>query len=263
MMEHPASAEKNSHNDSIISQFSKQAVPFAQMSQHSNQHGLELMLKLSDPKKNDRVLDVACGPGIVACEFARIVSNVTGIDLTPAMIEQATKLQNEKKLGNIDWRIGDVSDLPFDESTFSLVVTRYSLHHMVDPKTVLHEMKRVCIPGGKVLVIDVTPDESKREAYDQVEKLRDPTHTNALTFNEIKRMMEDIGLVDIRTERHDLEMELENILNSSFPNPQDKDRIKQLFVEDLTRNNLGMRSHLRGDRVFFYFPISMIIGFKT
>ncbi|MDQ4072955.1 MAG: methyltransferase domain-containing protein [Thermoproteota archaeon] len=263
-MEYPTRVGKDdSHNDTIISQFSKQAIPFAKMSQHSNQYGLELMLKLSDPKKNDRVLDVACGPGIVGCEFAKMVSKVTGIDLTPAMIEQARTLQKERNVENIDWRIGDVSNLPFDDSSFSLVVTRYSLHHMIEPKTVLKEMKRVCIPGGRVLVIDVTPEEDKSDAYNHVERLRDPSHTNALTFNELKRIMEDTGLVDIRTEHHDLEMELEHILHSSFPNSQDKDRIKQLFKEDIIRNNLGMRSHLRGDQIFFYFPISMILGFKT
>ncbi len=96
-----------SHNNSVISQFTKQAIPFAQMSHHSNQYGLELMLKLCNPKQNDTVLDIACGTGIVSCEFAKITTHVTGIDLTPAMIEQAKLLQQEKQLENIeleDWR---------------------------------------------------------------------------------------------------------------------------------------------------------------
>ena len=153
-----------SHNDSVISQFTKQAIPFAQISQHSNRYGLELMLKLCSPKQNDTVLDVACGSGIVSCEFAKTVSHVTGIDLTPAMIEQARLLQKEKQIGNIEWKIGDVSDIPFGDSVFSIVATRYSFHHMIDPKKVLEEMKRVCAPGGKIIVIDVTPDEDKADA---------------------------------------------------------------------------------------------------
>lgn len=72
-----------SHNDSIISQFTKYAVPYHQLSEHSNQYGSELMLKLSKPQSNDVVLDIACGTGIVSCEFAKLVSHVTGIDLTP------------------------------------------------------------------------------------------------------------------------------------------------------------------------------------
>ena len=65
------------------------AIPFAHLSQHSNHYGLELMLKLPVPKHSDTVLDIVCGSGIVSCEFANVVFHVTGIDLTPAMIEQA------------------------------------------------------------------------------------------------------------------------------------------------------------------------------
>jgi ubiquinone/menaquinone biosynthesis C-methylase UbiE len=253
----------SSHNDFVISQFTKQAIPFAQMSQHSNQQGLDLMLKLCSPKQNDTVLDVACGSGIVSCEFAKTVYRVTGIDLTPAMIEQARLLQQEKQIENIDWNIGDVSDLPFDDSVFSIVATRYSFHHMIEPKKVLEEMKRVCIPGGKIMVIDVTPDEDKVDAYNYVEKLRDSSHTKALTFSQLESMMKEAGLVNLESRHHDLEMQLEKILQSSFPNSEDIDKINQLFREDLTKNNLGMRSHSKAEGIYLHFPISMMIGNKT
>lgn len=251
-----------SHNDNIISQFTKQAIPFAQLSQHSNQYGLDLVLKLSEPKQSDTVLDIACGTGIISCEFAKIVSHVTGIDLTPAMIEQAKVLQQEKYLDNITWKIGTASDLPFNDSSFSIVITRYSFHHMIEPKKVLEEMKRVCTFGGKVIVIDVTPDEDKVDAYNHVEKLRDSSHVTALTFSELENMMKKVGLVNLKVEYHDLEMELEKILQSSFPNPEDIHKIMQLFKEDLTKNNLGMKSHLKGNTIYFYFPISIIVGIK-
>jgi ubiquinone/menaquinone biosynthesis C-methylase UbiE len=250
------------HNDNIISQFTKQAIPFTQLSQHSNQFGLELVLKLSEPKQSDSVLDIACGTGIVSCEFAKIASQVTGIDLTPAMIEQAKILQKNNNLNNITWRIGNVSSLPFDDNLFSIVVTRYSFHHIIEPKKVLEEMKRVCVPGGKIIIIDVTPDKDKVDAYNQVEKLRDSSHVKALTFSELERMMNDAGLINLKAEHHDLEMELEKILQSSFPNPKDIDKIKQSFKDDLTKDNLGMKSHLKDNEIYFYFPISMIVGNK-
>jgi ubiquinone/menaquinone biosynthesis C-methylase UbiE len=222
-------ARKISYNDSIISQFTKQAVPFVQMSQHSNQYGLNLILKLSGPKHDDTVLDVTRGPGLVSCEFAKIVGHVAGIDLPPAMIEQAKRLQKEKDLRNIDWRIGDVYDLPFEDNSFSLVLTRYSLHHMINPKAVIKEMSRVCKPEGRILIVDVTPPEDKKKAYNHAEKLRDPSHTEALTLIELQDMVETIGLCNIRIESQDLEMNLESILTSSFSNPEDKDKINLLF----------------------------------
>jgi ubiquinone/menaquinone biosynthesis C-methylase UbiE len=169
------------------------------MSQHSNHYGLELMFELSDPQIDDKVLDVACGPGIIACEFAKKVFHVTGIDITPAMIEEAKNLQREKKIDNVDWKLGDVTKLPFEDGSYSLVVTRYSFHHLIEQKQVLEEMKRVCKPNGKILIIDVTPDKDKVDAYNYVEKLRDSSHTRALTFDELKGIMHEAGLTDLKS----------------------------------------------------------------
>jgi ubiquinone/menaquinone biosynthesis C-methylase UbiE len=141
------------------------------------------VLRLAKPQPIDRVLDVACGSGIVSCAFAKFVSHVTGIDITPAMIEQAKQMQQQQQqqLKNITWKIGDVSKppLPFNDSSFSIVVTRYSLHHLLEPKKVLQEMQHVCTNGkegeggGKILVIDVTPNPDKVDAYNGMEKLHD------------------------------------------------------------------------------------------
>ena len=252
-----------SHNDIIISQFTKQALPFSQMSQHSNHYELELMFELSDPQIDDSVLDVACGPGIIACEFAKKVFHVTGIDITPAMIEEAKNLQRERKIDNVNWRLGDVTKLPFEDESFSLVVTRYSFHHLIDQKQVLEEMKRVCKPNGKILIIDVTPDKDKIDAYNYVEKLRDSSHAGALTFDKLKGLMYEAGLTNLKSIHHELETGLESILKSSFPNAADVPRLRQLFQKDILMDNLGMKSHLKNGEIFIYFPISMILGIKS
>jgi ubiquinone/menaquinone biosynthesis C-methylase UbiE len=57
--------------------------------------------------------------------LAKVVNHVTRFDLTPAIIEQAKILETKKQLTNITWKIGDVAKiLPFDDNSFSLVVTR-------------------------------------------------------------------------------------------------------------------------------------------
>jgi ubiquinone/menaquinone biosynthesis C-methylase UbiE len=278
------SSTEKAHNDLIISQFTKFAAPYTQLSQHSNQHGIELILGLAKPQPTDLVLDVACGSGIVSCAFAKYVSHVTGIDLTPAMIEQARKLQAEQQPGelkNITWKIVDVSKspLPFDDSSFSIVVSRYTLHHLLEPKKVLQEMKRVCTNEGKIIVIDVTPDPDKVDAYNSMEKLRDPSHVRALTLTELQNIMksEEVGLNILQIEHQDLEVELESILQSSCPSEEDANKIRQLFRKDLSKNNLGVRSHLKreeenkekkdgkddGKKIYFYFPISMILAGKA
>src|SRR5467141_2982223 len=159
------------HQRLILEQFTKQAVPFSQMQNHSP----ELLLAASGAGPEDTVLDVACGPGLMACAFAKVARHVTGIDLTPAMIEQAKARQQSDGLTNLTWHVGDVQPLPFASASFSLVFTRYSFHHFLDPKAVLAEMVRVCSPGGRVVVVDVfTSNPAQAEAYNRLEKLRDP-----------------------------------------------------------------------------------------
>ena len=73
------------HNDLIIDQFTKQAIPFTQNAAHSAEYEIKRLVTLSNVSKNDTVMDVACGSGLVSCELSRVVDH--GIDITPAMIE--------------------------------------------------------------------------------------------------------------------------------------------------------------------------------
>lgn len=127
----------------ILDQFTRQAVPFSEMPAHSNEESVRLLIDMAQIGPEDTVLDVACGPGLVACSLAEVALHVTGIDLTPAMIEQAQVRQRNKGLTNLTWMVGDAVPLPFPDAAYSVVVTRYSFHHFLDPKAVLVEMIRV------------------------------------------------------------------------------------------------------------------------
>ncbi len=73
------------HHQLIVQQFTQQAIPFAQLPGHLD--SLDLLLELTRPTSEDTVLDLACGPGLVSCAFARQAGQVIGVDLTPAMLE--------------------------------------------------------------------------------------------------------------------------------------------------------------------------------
>ena len=123
------------HQANIVEQFSRQAIPFTQVPGHLD--AMQILVELSEVGQNDTVLDVACGPGMVACEFAKYASNVKGVDITPAMIEQAKKRQQVQGLSNLTWDIGNAVPLSYPDNSFSLVITRYSFHHLLEPAKAL------------------------------------------------------------------------------------------------------------------------------
>jgi len=220
------------------------------------------MIEMAGATGDDTVLDIACGPGLVACAFAEKVGQVTGVDLTPAMIERARELQQERGLRNILWVVDDVTTLPFADDSFSIVLTRYSFHHFLDPRRVLAEMRRVCRTGGTIMVVDVALPPEKRDAYDQVEKLRDPSHTSALTPDELLKLANSLKLKDIRTQWYKVEMELEAQIRASFPNSGDDEKIRGTFRGDIGKDALGVAAHWVGNEIHFAYPVLILAGNK-
>ena len=239
----------------ILDQFTKQAVPFSEMPAHSNDEANRLLIDMAQIGPEDAVLDVACGPGLVACALAPFARHVTGLDLTPAMIEQARKKQQTMGLSNLAWLVGDAVPLPFPDAAFSVVVTRFSFHHFLDPKAVLAEMVRVSAPGGRIAVIDVfTSSPEQAEAYNRVEKLRDPSHVRALSLEELTGLCHDAGVREVKTGFYKLDMPLEALLARSFPEPGDADRIRQTFADDIGVNRLGVGARRTDGGIHFRVP---------
>ena len=249
------------HQAAIVEQFSRQAIPFTQVPGHYD--AMQILLELSGVAADDLVLDVACGPGMVACEFARHARQVTGIDITPAMIEQARKRQLDQSQVNLAWAVGDAVPLPYEEESFSLVLTRYSFHHLLSPQCALAEMIRVCKPGGRVLVADVAIDAEKSAAYDQLEILRDPSHTHALTRDEFAQLFHQSGLSDCRQSAYGVEIELESQLRASFPKPGDEPVIRKLVTDDIGRDQLGIGARRTAGQVVYTVPIAVYVGRKV
>lgn len=97
------------------------------------------------------VLDVACGTGIVIRDIGRSPCsslNLSGLDISPGMIEVARSLAPE-----IDWHVGDAMALPFADDQFDRVVCQFGLMFFADRVKAVTEMMRVLKPGGKLAVL--------------------------------------------------------------------------------------------------------------
>lgn len=253
--------EQDKHNELILNQFSKQAVPFSnKVPAHSNEAAFNLIIETTNIDQKDNVLDVACGPGMLTCAVAKKAKQVTGIDLVPAMIEQARILQSENNLLNMDWKVGDVARLPFGDNSFSAVLTRFSFHHFLDPESVLMEMVRVAEQNGKIGVVDVfATSPAHSELHDRMEKLRDDSHVKVLSLLQLNDMAKRVGLKGVENQFYSLEIELEQQLSASFPKPGDADKIRQLVRNDKE----GLVSCRKGNDIYLVYPIVIIAGQKT
>src|ERR1041385_9491908 len=161
-----------SHDSRILDQFTRQAAPFASAPAIRNQEALDRIVQWSGTGPDHTSLDVACGPGLLACAFARVAKHATGIDMTPAMLEQARKTQREQGLENVSWQPGDVYSLPFPQDHFSIVSSRFVFHHLQDPLAALKEMKRGCKAGAKFVGADRPPHPEKPERLNPANLLR-------------------------------------------------------------------------------------------
>jgi ubiquinone/menaquinone biosynthesis C-methylase UbiE len=253
------------HDAEILDQFTRQAESFLRRHENSHEDLLQLMVECADVRPEDTVLDIACGPGIVSCFFARHAAHVTGLDIVPAMLERANRLQAERKLTNIDWALGESTALPFADDSFDRVVTRFSFHHYVEPHAAITEMMRVCKPGGIVLVADVAPHPDAQHHFNHWEILRDPSHTRALTESEMESLGENTGLQPARKAHFQMPMNLEDLLGSSFPKPGDADKIRALFEEDIQRetDTLGISVARENDVVKLTYPIAIFAWRKS
>jgi SAM-dependent methyltransferase len=248
-------------NRRIVDQFTRQAEPFARHPAHSAEASMRLVRVAASIAPQDTILDVACGPGLVACDFARHARHVTGIDLTPAMIEQAAARQRSVGLANLSWHVGDVASLPFPDASFSVAFTRYSFHHLLDPMAILAEMVRVTEPGGRVAVVDVyTSSPEQAVAYDHVERLRDPSHVRALGLDELEGLFAGAGLVGLAADFYGLDVALGPLLASSFPEAGAAEEVRRLFAADVGVDRLGVGARRVGDDLWFTFPIAVLVG---
>jgi phosphatidylethanolamine/phosphatidyl-N-methylethanolamine N-methyltransferase len=101
----------------------------------------------------DRLLEVGVGTGINAALYPRDCI-VTGIDLSGPMLEKARERIARKRLTNISLLEMDATNLRFPDNTFDIVYAPYLISVVADPVAVVREMRRVCRPGGRMIVLN-------------------------------------------------------------------------------------------------------------
>jgi SAM-dependent methyltransferase len=123
--------------------------------------------------EGDAVLDVACGAGNATIPAARTGAKVTGLDITPELLEAARANAAEAGV-EIDWVEGDAEQLPFDDGSFDAVISVFGCMFAPDQSKAAEEIARVMKPGGRMGICAWTPQGSVGRFFMTVAKHMPP-----------------------------------------------------------------------------------------
>ena len=116
------------------------------------------------PQPGQRLLDLACGTGAVAELAATTGADVVGVDIAPALIEQAKERAAERGL-DIDYHVGDAEALDFEDGSFDLVTSTCGVMFAPDHQAVAREVARVTKPGGRIGLACWTPESGLAKVF--------------------------------------------------------------------------------------------------
>lgn len=152
-----------------------------------------LACELTGVGRNDRVIDVGCGPGAAARQAASRGATVTGVDPAPVMLGLARILTRRP---GVSWLEGTAEALPVRDGAATVLWSIATVHHWSDLDAGLTEARRVLGPGGRLLVAErrTRPGASGLASHGWVEE-------QATAFAQLARTA---GFAEVRTERQDV-----------------------------------------------------------
>jgi SAM-dependent methyltransferase len=179
------------------------------------------------------------------------------------MVALATERAAAAGVAGARFVLGSMDDVPLPTGGFSLVVSRYALHHAPDPARAMAELARLCAPSGRIVVVDFVadPDPAVAGRYDAAERLRDPSHVANLTRDGQVALLEGAGFRVRREGAYRLEADLEAVLSGSHGT--DHDGVRRAFEASIGGDGLGVGAHRQDGRIRFAYPISVLAAWRS
>jgi ubiquinone/menaquinone biosynthesis C-methylase UbiE len=234
-------------------QFRRQAEAYSTMPVVTDPALLNYIFDVSKAGSNDRVLDVASGPGYVAMTFAPHCSRVVAIDATDRLANRARGEALRRGLTNLSFVLGNVERMPFAADSFDVAACRFAFHHFAHPDAVLAEMRRVIRGGGTAVIVDMIASEDRLRAdlHNRIERLCDPSHARALPASEFQNLFSANGFDLVLASNRTTSYTVDEWIAHGGPSVEDRAKILELMESslDVDKTGLAIRRE-NGDLVF-------------
>ena len=194
--------------------WSDRAQAYRESPTHREGSDLDLLVEWCEPAVGVKALDVATGGGHVARRLRGRGCEVVSLDPSPGM--QADVLARAE-------------DIPFEDGSFDVVVSRIAPHHFGDIRAAIAEMARV---SNRLVVIEDTLFSSER--HEAAERLRDPTHVRNYTEDEWRGFLSEAGLEVEHVESFEKTHALEDWLARTGCEGEEAERVRELLADRMT-----------------------------
>ncbi len=174
-----------SYFDSLAGRFGREYLPG-----RSWQGLAEALLSLLPPLT---IADLGAGEGTFSQLLARRAGRVIAVDSSERMVEFGSKLAQRHDVPNLEYRLGDMEDVPLADAEVDLAFFSQSLHHAMRPPKAIEEAWRILKPGGKIVILDL-----KRHNFEEARELYADVW---LGFSELelRRFLKDAGFMNVTT----------------------------------------------------------------
>lgn len=214
--------------------------------------------------KEDNVLEVASGTCACGRAIALNVSSVTCVDATLDMLKIGKNEAEKDGITNMRFIEALAQNLPFENNTYDIVITRLSFHHFEEMEKPFAEMNRVLKKSGKLVIIDMeaTQDEL-REIEDKIETMRDFSHIRNRSKAEFENLYNNNMFELVKCETTPIKVDLKSWLNLTKTPVNVQEEITMLMEAELNGGKkTGFFPFKENDCIYFNQRWLFMMGIK-
>ncbi len=224
----------STHDQDLAEAFDGQAERFERAPVQTDGTALGALVRFTGLEAGRRVLDCGCGPGLVAEAFLEAGCDVTGVDLSGEMVARARARCARfgaralfERASLMDGRVA---------GAFDAAISRSVLHHVSDAAAFVARQAELVRPGGVVVASDhvADPDPVRGTWQQDVERLRDRTHTRCLSPGALVELFALAGLEHVRYAEEPFELDFDEWFDRGTP-AASKAEVRALLVSGSAR----------------------------